>query len=134
MKWRGRIADHGQQRGQGRDVLAMDLDERQGAGRATHLAVHMGVDRLDDRALARAARAPEQGIVGGQALGEAPGILDQRLLLPVDADQEIEVHAVDLGDRLEAVAGRMPDASFGRVDVSAGESGGARRSSAARNA
>jgi hypothetical protein len=39
--------------------------------------------------------------------------------LPVDADQEIEIHPVDLGHRLEAVAGRVPDIGFGRVDVGA---------------
>ena len=79
------LADAREQRGQRGDVLAMDLDQRQRARRAAHLAVHMGVDGLHDRALAGAARAPQQGVVGRQALGEAPRVLEQGLLLPVDA-------------------------------------------------
>src|SRR5690349_13650352 len=53
------LADAGEQGGQRGDVLAVDLDQRQRTGRAAHLAVHMGMDRLYDRALARAARAPQ---------------------------------------------------------------------------
>ena len=112
--------DEAQQHRQGRDVLTVDFDQGQRAGRSAQLAVHMGMDGFDDRALARTARAPEQGIVGRQALGEAPGIVEQSLLLPVDALQKVEIDPVDLGHRLEPVAGGMPDIGFGGVYVGAG--------------
>jgi len=47
--------------------------------------VHEG--RLGERALAGAAHAPEQGVVAGQGLGEPLQVLDEALLLPIDAHQ-----------------------------------------------
>ena len=63
-----RPAQQAEQVGQGLDVLAMDLDEDQ---RLAMLVADLRVDRLDDGALAGAARAPEQGVVRRQAAGEA---------------------------------------------------------------
>ena len=50
--------------------------------------VDAGVDRLDQRALAHAARAPEEHVVGRQAAGEALGVLEQDVAHPVDALEE----------------------------------------------
>src|SRR5882757_4685840 len=119
-----RLADHAEQRRQRGDVLAVDLDQRQRSRRPAHLAVHVGVDGLHDRALAGAARAPQQRVVGRQPLGETPRVLEQGLLLAVDAHQQVELDPVDLGDGFHAVAGRMPDIGFGRCDV--GTCGGGR--------
>ena len=101
----------------------MDLDQRQRSWRPAALAVHVGVDGLHDRALARAARAPQQRVVGRQALGEAPRVLEQGLLLAVDAHQQVETDAVDLGHCFQPMAGGVPDIGFGRRDVGAGGGG-----------
>ena len=112
-----------EQRRQRGDVLAMDLDQGQRSGRPAHRAIHMSVDRLHDRALAGAARAPQQGVVGRQPLGEAPRVLEQDLLLAVDAHQQIEVDPVDLGDGCRTVGGGVPDIGLGGGDVGGGGSG-----------
>src|SRR4051812_34188671 len=69
------------------------------------------------KALARTARAPQQGVVGRQPLGEAPRVLEQGLLLTVDPHQQIEGDPVDLGHRLQPVAGGVPDIGFGGGNV-----------------
>src|SRR4029079_8131610 len=71
------------------DVLAMDLDEGE---RASPLGVDLAMDRLDQRALAHAARAPEESVVGRPAGREAAGVVEQDVAHPIDADQERERH------------------------------------------
>ena len=65
-----RVAHQRHQRRQALDVLAVNLDQLQPAF-ADAAAIDLGVRRLDQRRLAHAARAPQQGVVGGQAAGEA---------------------------------------------------------------
>jgi hypothetical protein len=72
----------------------VDLDQHQLVG---VLGVDRFVDRLDQRALAHAARAPEQRVVGGQAGGEAPRVLEQQIALAGDAGEQREIDAADLG-------------------------------------
>ena len=97
----------------------MDLDQRQRSGRAAHLAIHVGMDGLHDRTLARAARAPQQGVVGRQALGEALRVFQQGGFLMVDALQELDRHAIDLGHGFQPVPGGVPDIGLGGGDVGA---------------
>jgi len=65
-----------------------------------------------DRTLAGAAGTPKQGIVGRQAAREAAGVLQQGLFLTLDALQQVEIDPVDLANRLQPVAGRVPDIGF----------------------
>ena len=53
------------------DVLAVDLDQLQRRRAGRQLGGDRGMHRLDQRALAHAARAPEERVVGRQAGGEA---------------------------------------------------------------
>ena len=97
------------------DILAVNLDELQRRRRTP--ARHVGMDRLDQRALAHAARAPEQRIVGRQSAREARGILHQRVAHPVDALEQPERHAIDLGDGQEGLGLRLPDKGLGPVEI-----------------
>ena len=54
--------------------------------------VDLGMGRLDQRGLAHAACAPQQGVVGRQATGEALGVLDQGVARPVDAGEQAHLH------------------------------------------
>ena len=65
--------------------------------------------RLDERGLAHAARAPEQGVVGGKPLGKTLGILDQDVARQFDALEEPDLHPVDLRHRLKSRRRGMPD-------------------------
>ena len=67
------------------------------AARAGMACVDPGMDGLDERALAHAARAPQQRIVGRQARGEPLGVLEQDVADPVDALEEVQLDPVDLG-------------------------------------
>ncbi len=60
------------------------------------------VRRLDQRRLAHAARAPEQHVVGGQAGGEALGVVEQDVAHAVDAADQADIDPVDAVHRLEA--------------------------------
>src|SRR3546814_16575605 len=71
--------------------------------------------RLHRRALAGAARAPQQRVVRRQAVGEAPGVLVEGLRLTTDALQKREIDPIYLGNRLPAVALRVPDNGIGAV-------------------
>ena len=84
MKWNSEPRSSVHQAGQALDVLAVDLDQLQPVGRLA-IDVDAGMRRLDQRRFAHAARAPQQRVVGGQAVGEALGILDQDVAHPVDA-------------------------------------------------
>ena len=106
----------------------MDLDEGEGV---RMLVVDRGVRRLDERALAGAAGAPQQYIVGREPGGEPLGVVEQDVADPVDSAQQADLDAVDLVNRLEPAAVGVPHegiaARRGRL---AGAAGGARRSSA----
>src|SRR5262245_52775928 len=91
------------------DVLAMNLDELE----VLYLAMHC----LDERALAHAACAPQQCIVGGKPAGEALGVCEQRIAHAVDAFEQREWHAVDIGDRNEASRLGMPDEGVARRKI-----------------
>src|SRR5262249_47968853 len=82
------------------DVFAMNLDELE----ALHYAMH----RLDQRALAHAACAPQQRIVGRKPAGETLCVGEQRIAHAVDALEQREGHAVDIGNRNEASRLGMP--------------------------
>ena len=114
-----------QQARQAGDVLAVDLDQGQGGmpglGRAV---VDLGVHRLDQGALAHAAGAPEQGVVGRQAFGEAAGVLQQGRLLALDALQQPDLDPVDPGHRLQEVALGVPDEGIGGVERGQGRGQG----------
>ena len=71
---------------------------------------------LDERALAHAARAPQQRVVGGQAAGEALRIGKQGIAHPVDALQQRKRHAVDLDDGEEGFGLGLPDEGIGRPE------------------
>ena len=108
--------------GQGLDVLAVDLHELHGAeiGLGGPRGVDLRMDRLHQRGLAHAARAPQQRIVGGQAPGETLRIFHQQVAHEVDAPQQADVHTVHLRHRREAAGGRMPDEGVRRRKVDAG--------------
>ena len=73
------------------------------------LAAHLGVRRLDERRLAHAARAPQQRVVGGQALGEAARVVEQLLGGAVDALEQAERLAVDVRHGQEGLGRCLPD-------------------------
>ena len=64
-----------------------------------------------------------RALLAGKPLGEAPRVVEQGLLLAVDAHQQVELDPVDLGHGFQAVAGGVPDIGFGRRDVGAGGGG-----------
>src|SRR3546814_18646215 len=78
---------------------------------------------LPQRALAGAARAPQQRVVGRHALGEAPGVPVERLGLAGDALQQREIDPIYLMNRLQPVALRMPDEGVGSVEGDGRRSG-----------
>ena len=102
--------------GQRIDVLAVNLDELEiGLGLArTELQrrAHFGVRRLHQRRLAHAARSPQQGVVGRQALGEAARVVEELLDRAVDALEESQRLTVNLGDRQERLRVRLPYEGF----------------------
>ena len=75
---------------------------------------------LHQRRLAHAARAPQQRIVGRQALGEALGILDQHVAHAVDALEQRHLDAVDARDRREPASVRLPDEGVGAGQIGHG--------------
>ncbi len=105
-----RAANNPHQVRQALDILAMDLDEleRGAFGMAREFGVDAGVRRLHQRRLAHAARAPQQGIVGRQPLGEALGILHQHVAHAVDALEQRHLDAVDVRHRRQAASVGMP--------------------------
>ncbi len=106
-----------EQEGQAVDVLAVDLDQGEAAGRGQ---VDPALDRLDQRALAHAAGTPQQGIVGGQAAGEALGVGEQDVAHPVDADQQLERHRRDLGHGAQLAPARLPDEGVPGLQIDPG--------------
>src|ERR1700682_4503380 len=92
-----RIAQECHQLRQGLDVLAVNFDELQGLFRRL---VHPGMHRLDQRALAHAARAPEKNVVRRESAGESLGILEKKITNPVDPFEKTKLYPIDFGDRL----------------------------------
>jgi hypothetical protein len=115
-----------EQRGQGGDLVAIDLDQLQ--GREFGGQHHEG--GLGQRALAGAAHAPQQHVVAGQADGEAAEVLDEPVLLPLDADQQVQRQRI-VGSRYEG-AGPGASCRKSRPASKSGAAGaaGARRSKA----
>ena len=74
-------------------------------------------DRLDQRRLAHAARAPQKHVVGGQAGGETLGVVDQDVAHAVDAADQPDVDAVDALHRLENARLGRPDEAVGRGEI-----------------
>ena len=72
---------------------------------------------LDQRALAGAARAPQQHVVGRQPGGETLGILDEDVAHPVYSAQQVELDAVDFADGLQPFALGVPDEGVGGVEI-----------------
>ena len=94
----------------------MDFNELEAPGDVL-LAIDRRMRRLDQRRLAHAARAPQQRIVGGQAAGEALGVLDQKIAHPVDPAQDRNVDAVDARNGRQRAAVGAPDEGLGRLEI-----------------
>ena len=86
----------------------MDFDELQ-LSRATECAMR----GLDQRGFAHAARAPEQSVVGGQSLREAPRVGEQEIARAVDPLKQAELDAIDLRHRRETCRRGAPDKGLG---------------------
>ena len=114
-----RAADQRHQVRQALDVLAVDLDqlERPAPAVARESGIDRGVRGLHQRRLAHAARAPQQRVVGGQALGEALGVFHQHVAHALDALEQRHLDAVDAFDRRQPPAVRMPDEGVGGGEV-----------------
>ena len=69
-------------------------------------AIDQMMRRLDQRALAHAARAPQQGVVGGQPLGKAARVLDQDVAREVDPLEQADIDPVDPGYWLQPAVAR----------------------------
>ena len=123
MKRKSERAQQVHQRRQALDVLAVDLDQLQPVGRLA-VDIDAGMRRLHQRRLAHAARAPQQRVVGGQAVGEALGVLDQDVAHPVDALEQAEIDAADARHRRQPAV-RMPDEGVGAAER-IGRAGGRR--------
>ena len=92
--------EQGEQLRQRVDVLAVDLDQLERRRRCLR-AVDRRMHRLDQRRFAHAARAPQKRVVGRQAGGEAPGIVDQDVADTVDAADQPDIDAVHTLHRLQ---------------------------------
>lgn len=101
------------------------LDRRLSLG--CDLGVHLGMACLHQRALAHAARAPQECIVGGQAAREAQRVVEKLIARAVDALQQANLHAADPRHRFEPLGISMPDEGVGGIEV---RTGGARGSHA----
>ena len=66
-------------------------------------------DGFDETALARAARAPQECIVGGEAAYELARVSFQKSGLRLDALQQAEVERLELGRRGQGARPGLPD-------------------------
>ncbi len=64
-----------------------------------------------DRALARAAHAPQQDVVAGQALGKAAQVLHEASLLAIDSHQQVQAQGI-VRRRQERIAGGIMPEQF----------------------
>jgi hypothetical protein len=108
------MAQQLQQTGQGGDVLAMNFHQFQFARFRLDNAA---VDGFDQTALAHAAGPPQQGVVGGQVVGETAGVLEQGIALGLDALQKVQVDPADRQDRLQMSVIGVPDEGIGAVQI-----------------
>ena len=93
---------------------------REAGQRVAGVLVHGGMDRLDQRALAHAACAPQQRVVGGQAAGEALCIVDQQITHTVDSAQQFQRQPVDRSDRQKMAGVGDPHESVGGAKIGLG--------------
>ena len=109
------------QRGQAVDIFAVNFDqlERPGLAVACEGAIDFGVRGFHQRRLAHAAGAPEQRIVGGQALRKALGVLHEHVPDAIDALEQRHLDAVDARDWSKTSI-RVPDKSICSVEVGQG--------------
>ena len=102
----------------------MNLDQLERAGLLPRAkpALICSMGGFHQRRFAHAARAPQQRVIGGQALGEALGIFDQHVAHAVDALEQRHLDAVDVRDRRQASV-RMPDKGVGGGQIGRGRVG-----------
>ena len=84
----------------------------------------VGVNRLDERGFAHAARAPEQGVVGRKAGGKAFCIVAQNVADMIDAAYQRKFDPVDAVNGGEAACFGLPYKTIGRIKISVLRSGG----------
>jgi hypothetical protein len=80
-------------------------------------ATELAVDGLHQRALAHAACAPKERVVGGEPLGKAFSIGQKRVPHPVDPLEKLKRDAIDLLDREKASSLCLPDESVARPEI-----------------
>ena len=100
------------------DILAVDFDELQRIAPARAAALlHLRMHRLDQRAFAHAARAPEQRIVGRKPAREILRVRKQRAGHPVHRLQQPDGHPVDMRHGQEPVLFRKPRKRVRRGEI-----------------
>lgn len=99
-------------------VAELRLGELQDAQAAAVVDVGEG---LDGGGLAGAARADEQDVVGGLALDEGLGVVDQLLFLVGVADDVIHLHGLEVADADEALELGIPAEGLEGGDVAVAE-------------
>jgi hypothetical protein len=92
----------------------MDFDQHQPAA-ALAARIDRAVDRLDQRAFAHAASAPQQGIVGRQPAGETAGVLDQGVAGRLDALEKVERQPGDFANGMQFSGSGLPDEGVGQA-------------------
>ena len=97
-----------QEQGQAGDLLTMNFDKRQ-AFAVLALRVDLRVDRLHERTLAHAARAPQKRIVGGKSVGEPACVFKKRIASRIDPLEEGKRQAGNGCDRKEPAMRRLPE-------------------------
>jgi hypothetical protein len=100
-----RVAQEVQKTPDRRQILALHLHQHEARG----LGGHGAVDGLHQRGFPHPPRAPEQRVVGRQALRELARVLQERVARPVDPQKERQVHPVDARHGLQPVGVGMPD-------------------------
>ena len=96
------------------DVLAMDLDQHQ---RLWLVLVDPCVDGLHQRALAHAASAPQERVVGGQAAGESARIVMERVGDAFDPAQKVVGDTRHQRHRPQSTAAGLPDEGVGGREI-----------------
>ncbi len=109
----GRRAQMAEEAGQGVDVLAVDLDQLE----AREAGIDGTMHGLDQGALAHAAGAPEQRIVGGQAAREAFRVGQEGVAAAVDALEKRQRHPVDAPDRRKSPGLGLIDEGIGGREI-----------------
>jgi hypothetical protein len=113
----GRLLEDSQQRRQRVDVLAVDLDELERRLARFARLVDRGMNGLDQRRLAHAARTPQKRVVRRQPGREPLRIVEEDIADPVHAADEIDIHPVDLLDRFQVTGIGLPYKAVGRRKV-----------------